>query len=128
MAGLDDVPDDWLSQRARRAPLGPPLVELHLVHGPHGPLNVLHAHETFVKRQVVAHSVLTTKQRQINNASWHESAIDFIENVSARMTFCCTPRSYLVTAIVRRTKSKHQKATTFQKHISKLSNQTRFLF
>lgn len=94
MAGLDDVPDDWLSQRARRAPLGPPLVELHLVHGPHGPLNVLHAHETFVKRQVVAHSVLTTKQRQINNASWHESAVDFIEIVSTRMTFCCAPRSF----------------------------------
>lgn len=96
MAGLDDVPDDWLSQRARRAPLRPPLVELHLVHGPYGPLNVLHAHETFVKRQVVAHSVLTTKQRQINNASWYESAIDCIEIVSAGMTFCCMPRSYLL--------------------------------
>lgn len=77
MAGLEDVPDDWLCQRARRAPLRPPLVELHLVHGPNGPLNVLHAHETFVQRQVVAHCILTTKHRQINNATWTtpESAI-----------------------------------------------------
>lgn len=41
-----------------RGPLRAPLVELHLVHGPHGALHVLHAHEALVQRQVVADRVL----------------------------------------------------------------------
>lgn len=69
MVGLVDVPDDWLSQWTRRTPLRSSLVEFDFVHRPNGPFYVLHAHETFVERQVVAHCILTTKHRQIKNAT-----------------------------------------------------------
>lgn len=75
MAILADVPDDWLGQRARRTPLRSSLVEFHLVDGPHGPFNVLHAHETFVKRQVVAHCVLTTNQTAPNEQTVRPSTL-----------------------------------------------------
>lgn len=35
-----------------------PLLILPLVHGPHGALDVLHAHEALVQAEVVAHGVL----------------------------------------------------------------------
>lgn len=38
--------------------LRPSLVEFHFIHGPHSSLHVLHSHEAFVQRQVVADSVL----------------------------------------------------------------------
>ena len=42
----------------RSGPLRSAFVELHLVDGPDGSFDVLHSHETFVQRQVVAHCVL----------------------------------------------------------------------
>lgn len=46
-----------------RGALRAALVELHLVHRPHGALHVLHAHEALVERQVVSHRVLTPLNR-----------------------------------------------------------------
>lgn len=36
------------------------LAKFHLIHSPHSALDVLHAHEAFMQRQVVAHGVLQT--------------------------------------------------------------------
>ena len=41
------------------ASLRPPPVELDLVHRPDGALHVLHPHEAFVEREIVANCVLT---------------------------------------------------------------------
>lgn len=58
--------------RARRAPLRPAFVKLHLVDCPHGALYVLDAHETFVERQVVSDGVLSKH----HNKTVHLTALD----------------------------------------------------
>lgn len=41
----------------------PPFLILALIHGPHGALNVLHAHEALVQAEVVPHGILGVRRQ-----------------------------------------------------------------
>lgn len=52
-------------------PLGSPPLILHLIHRPHGTFHVLHAHETLVQAQVVAHRVLMQRRSEFGSLTTH---------------------------------------------------------
>lgn len=65
------------SQISRRScsvpcdPLGSPPLVLHLIHCPHRPFHVLHAHKTLVQAQVVAHRVLMPRRSEVGSLTTH---------------------------------------------------------
>lgn len=54
-----------------RDPLGSPPLVLHLIHRPHCTFHVLHAHETLVQAQVVAHRVLMQRRSEVGSLTRH---------------------------------------------------------
>lgn len=79
-SGLGQPGPDGCGPSARRASLWAPFVKLHLVDCPHGALNVLHTHETFVERQVVSHCVLPNKSyTQIKQTSRNKTVLPHVQ-------------------------------------------------
>ena len=56
-----------------------PPVELHLVHRPHGALDVLHPAEALVEGEVVSHGVLDKTTISVNVTAKVQNVIDLNE-------------------------------------------------